>query len=91
MAKLVAGFEYTDAELLALFRECLAKISVRGQSYMIAGKTYTSLDVADVLQTISALESRVAASSSGPIGLSSIRRVRAGGSSDPAQCRTGDA
>ena len=51
--KYVAGFEYTDAELLALWRECLARISVSGQEYQMdlpGGGTqrYTAADIAEM-------------------------------------------
>ena len=41
MGKLTAGYTYTDAELLSLYREALAHIS-QGQSYSIRGKVLSA-------------------------------------------------
>jgi len=49
----------TDAELLVLFRACLARISVAGQSYqMRGGRMYTSANITEVRKTIEWLEAK---------------------------------
>lgn len=74
--KYVAGFDYTDAELLALFRECLARISVSGQRYEIAERVYEAADVPEVLKIIDNLQAKIN-SASGPIfGTLLARMVR---------------
>lgn len=61
--KYVADNSYTDAELLLLYREALARISVSGQSYQasIGGGTrmFTSADLNEVQGMISWLENRI--------------------------------
>jgi len=65
--KLVASFDYSDAELLALYRECAAKIS-QAQEYEILGEKYTRADLDQVLAAIAKLEARVnAANRVGPV------------------------
>lgn len=50
----------TDAELLVLFRACLARISVAGQSYqMKGGRMYTAANITEVRKTIEWLEAKV--------------------------------
>lgn len=78
--KYVAGFTYTDAELLALWRECLARISVSGQSYKMqlpGGGTqeYTSADLADVQALVNEYQAKVNAASS-PIFATLYARMR---------------
>lgn len=65
MPQLAAEYEYTDAELLALFRECYAKIAVQGQSYQFGGRTFTRADLAEVQRQITFLENRIAQASTG--------------------------
>ena len=76
MAKLAADHEYTDAELLALYREAFARLSVGGQSYKIGTREYVAADLPHIRETITWLESRVESSSSG-IAFNSINRKRA--------------
>ncbi len=62
--KYVADDEYTDAELLALFRQCYARISVSGQSYQMSTPgggttTFTSADLPRVREQINALQAAV--------------------------------
>lgn len=70
--KYEAANTYTDDEILALFRECLARISVSGQSYMmqlgaIGGtRMYTSADLEAVSKQIDWLERRISAASTLP-------------------------
>ena len=65
MAKLVAQYTYTDAELLALWRECEAKIT-QGQSVDIEGLRITRADAKYVAQRIAELERKVNAVSVRP-------------------------
>jgi hypothetical protein len=58
MAKLTAQFDYTDAELLALYREALAALS-QNKSYTIRGKSLTRTDLPQVREMIDWLERRV--------------------------------
>lgn len=54
----------TDAELLVLYRACLAALSVN-QSYAIRGRSFTKADLSEVRDTITWLEKRVSAASGG--------------------------
>lgn len=65
MAKLTAGATYTDQELLDLFREALAKVSVEGRSFTIRNRTYTSNDLAEIREMIAWLEKRIDNADSG--------------------------
>lgn len=58
MAKLTAQYDYTDAELLALFREAKAYAS-QNKEYTIAGKTYRRQDLPDIEAAITKLERRI--------------------------------
>jgi hypothetical protein len=51
----------TDAEMLALWKACLASISVVGQSYKIRERMFTHADLAEVRATVDWLEAKVAA------------------------------
>lgn len=65
--KYVANFAYTDQELLDLWRECHASITVKGQEYFIGDRKFTAVDSAEVLRNITFYEQRVnAASGSSP-------------------------
>lgn len=64
-AKITTANTYTDAELLALLREGVAQIAATGQSYSIAGRTYTAANLPSMRDTIDWLESRISAASSG--------------------------
>lgn len=70
MAKLVADFDYTDAELLALFRQALAHISIGGQNYQIGDRIFEAGDLPEIRTTITWLEQRVNAdAATGPAEL----------------------
>lgn len=74
MAKHVAE-TYTDAELLALWRQADADVAATGQSRSIRGKTLTLADAAEITAKIKYYEARCQPTSHGPrITLS--RRVR---------------
>lgn len=64
MAKYEASYTYTDAELLALYREALARLS-QHQSYTIMGREFVLADLQYVQDMIQWLESRIA-HASGP-------------------------
>lgn len=63
MAKYEAEYEYTDAELLALFRQAKARVSISGESYTIGGRTFRSADLAEINRTIKSLEAAIGAAS----------------------------
>lgn len=67
MAKLSASYEYTDAELLALYREAVAEISVSGTTRKIGSREMTTSDLPEMWKLITQLEQRIAAATSGPI------------------------
>lgn len=80
--KYVADFTYTDAELLALYRQCLARISVSGQEYQIqipggGTQTYTSADVSKVAALVNEYEGKVAAADNAPFSTLYARMKRA--------------
>jgi hypothetical protein len=59
MAKFAANYDYTDAELLALFREAYAQIAATGVSYTIAGRQWASADLPAIQKQIEWLEGRI--------------------------------
>ncbi len=68
--KYTADDEYTDAELLSLFRQAYARVSVSGQSYQMTTPgggttTFTSADLPRIRDQITALEATVNAASGG--------------------------
>jgi len=64
--KRVASFTYTDQELLDLWRECDARISMN-QSYKMAdGREFTLADAAQVRLNIAYYEAKVNAAAGGP-------------------------
>lgn len=63
MAKLAAQYDYTDAELLALYREAIAALS-QNKAYAIRGKSLTRSDIPHVREMIEWLERRVDAAAS---------------------------
>lgn len=69
MAKLEAANTYTDAELLALAREGIATILVKGQSYEFMGRQFERADLADLQAIERHYEAKVSASSSGLISV----------------------
>jgi hypothetical protein len=56
--KLVAQATYTDAELLALWREAFAAVSV-GKSYTLRGKMLTRANIDEITKAITFLEKRI--------------------------------
>lgn len=70
--KYAASFEYTNAELLALYRECLARISVSGQSYQmnVGGGTreFVGADVKEVMEIVDRLQALVDAEEAATAG-----------------------
>lgn len=75
-SKYVAGFTYTDAELLALYRECLARIS-QNQKYEIDDRVFEAADLPEVRKMVDWLEQKVNAASYPVIGTLLARMVRA--------------
>ena len=63
--KPAADFTYTDQELLNLWREALAVISIKGSSYKIGSREYTFHDLDHVLAMVKYFEERVAAETTG--------------------------
>lgn len=81
--KFVADHSYSDQELLALWRECYARISVTGQSYQMnmggGTRTYTDVNMQYVQGQIDWLERRIAAASGAnggqlPVNYATFRR-----------------
>lgn len=64
MAKITASDTWTDAELLALYREAIVELSV-AQSTTIRGKTVTRADKDSLWEMVTTLESRIAKASAG--------------------------
>lgn len=62
MAKLTAQYSYTDAELLALYREAVAALS-QNKAYTLRGKSLTRADLDECRRMIEWLEKRVDAAS----------------------------
>lgn len=84
MAKLVAQYTYTDAELLALYRECWAKCS-QGITFDLEGVRYSRADLPQIEATIARLERRVNSASHGPaFNLARLRGRRLTGSGGAA-------
>lgn len=54
---------YTDAELLALWRQADADVAAGGQSKAIRGRTLTQANAAEISNKIKFYESRIAAAS----------------------------
>jgi hypothetical protein len=59
--KPTADFTYTDQELLDLWRECLAVISIKGKSYKMGsnGREFTAFDLGEVRGMVEYFERRV--------------------------------
>jgi len=74
MAKYEAEYSYTDAELLALYREALARISVSGQSYEIMDRVYTAADLPALMNMVARLEARISDASGPAQNLVNFRR-----------------
>ena len=65
MAKIEAEYEYTDAELLAILREALVAVMVKGQTYQFKGQIFTRASAAELREQIAWLEKKVSTASSG--------------------------
>ena len=65
VTKVTTANSYSDAELLALFREGVALIAATGQSYQISGRTYTAANLPAMRDTIDWLEGRISSESNG--------------------------
>lgn len=62
-AKFAADHTYTDQELLDLWRQCYATVSVMGQTYVMGDREWTAADNAEIIRNIQFLESRINAAS----------------------------
>ena len=71
-----ANFTYTDQQLLDLFRECLARIAVSGQSYqMPGGRMFTAANLTEVRNMVSYYEAKVGqASGTGSTNYARLKR-----------------
>lgn len=76
VTKFTTANDYTDAELLALFREGVAAIAATGQSYQIAGRMYTAASLPAMFTVMEQLERRIDAASSGTMATNLARIVR---------------
>lgn len=76
VTKFTTSNSYTDAELLALFREGVAAIAATGQSYQIAGRTYTAASLDAMWKMIDNLERRINAADSGTLATNYVKVVR---------------
>jgi len=76
VTKFTTANDYTDAELLALFREGVAAIAATGQSYQIAGRTYTAASLPHMFTYMEQLERRINAAASGTMATNYVRLVR---------------
>lgn len=72
-AKPAADYTYTDAELLALWREAVAVISIKGKSYQIGSRTYTFHDLDHVQAMVEYYERRVDAASGMSVNLARMK------------------
>lgn len=74
MAKHVAE-DYSDAELLALWRQASADVAAGGQSKAIRGRTLTLADASEIRDQIKFFESRINRANRGK-AYTYIERVR---------------
>ena len=72
--RITTQFTYTDEEMLAEFRAGLMAIPSTGKGYQIAGRTYTAADLSEMRETITWLENKISAASSGPMATNYARR-----------------
>jgi hypothetical protein len=75
VTKFTTANTYSDAELLALFREGVASIAATGQSYRVAGHEYTAASLPAMWAMIEQLENRIASAESG-LATNYVRLVR---------------
>ena len=64
-AKITTANTYTDAELLALWREASAQVTQTGAGYTNAVGTFTANDADKIQRMIDLYEARIASKSSG--------------------------
>ncbi len=65
VTKVTTANTYTDAELLALFREGVALIAATGQAYKIGTREYNAANLPAMREMIDWLEGRISAESNG--------------------------
>jgi hypothetical protein len=65
VTKVTTANSYSDADLLALFREGVALIAATGQSYQISGRTYNAASLPAMRDMIDWLEGRISAEANG--------------------------
>jgi hypothetical protein len=75
VTKVTTANSYSDAELLALFREGVAMIAATGQSYQISGRTYNAASLPAMRDMIDWLEGRISTEANG-IVTNYVRLVR---------------
>ena len=75
VTKVTTANSYSDAELVALFREGVALIAATGQSYQISGRTYNAASLPAMRDMIDWLEGRISAEANG-IVTNYVRLVR---------------
>lgn len=71
--KPAADFTYTDQELLDLWREALAIVSIRGKSYQIGRRMLTAHDLQEIREMVTYFEERVAAASGLSVNLARMK------------------
>lgn len=67
VTKVTTANAYTDAELLALFREGVALIAATGQSYQIGTRTYSAANLPAMRDMIDWLEGRISSEANGMV------------------------
>ena len=75
-SKYAAAFTYSDQELLDLYRQAMAAVTIKGQSYEVAGRKWTAADLLELRNTVAYYERRVNASSYGLIQNQIVLRRR---------------
>jgi hypothetical protein len=75
VTKVTTANSYTDAELLALFREGVALIAATGQNYQIGSRIYNAASLPAMRDMIDWLEGRISSESNG-IVTNYVRLVR---------------
>ena len=74
MKKITTANTYSDQELLALWREAEAVVSVSGQSYTNAVGSFTSANLDQIRKSIVFYESRIESSNGLSINIARIKR-----------------
>ena len=81
MAKLAAGFDYTDAEMLAFTREAYMKLMGGAQEYKAGGILFRAVDLEQIRLSITWLEKKtgtaVGSTAASGIGVASAAFGRA--------------